>query len=662
MPSKRTPYLVTCVGAIMMLFITTSAGASPRESEQAGRRALVEGNYFEAIELFSRALETNPRYLEALLGTAEAYLELNEPEVAEEYLNRSQQLAGNRPAYLLLLARVEVARGRPAAAETHYRSVLNREPNNVDAQLGLAELRLADGKSAEARRLYEDILRVSPQSRRGLLSLALLYDAQGDREAAERYLLTALQHHRENRQVHLLAGEYYRARGLLSRAERHASTAVALAPNSTEALTLLARIFYEQGRYTEAVGTTQQVIGIERNSPDAWYIAALSDYKRGRLEDAIDALEIAVELNPDREIIRLALEDILLRELALEDERRAQFAAYHFRRAAEFAERNYHHRASVSYRNGLQLDPYNYDGRMAYANLFRLAGSTARYLQELEVLRELGHDRGELLDRIETFTHLGMDEVAQVWSVSQFDTPRDRIRISLFTLTGANQLYLPGSDDLLVGALRRHLLRYEQLSVATNPFSATGFADAFARARNAGDDYFAIVRYDEVDRNFGTYLVLYRASTGTEVARLSALRAGNDRVLESHRSIALQLAELVPLRGRILHRRFERALVNIGRLDGVEEGMELVVVRAGSFDLAPNRPEYRYAEDAVLGRFVVSGVDDLVSEGTVTRDGFFDLINQGDAVLAPKTELPAPTGPDPDGTQNLLQRIRALLP
>jgi len=662
MRSKLTLHLVAIVIAVMLLFVTAFVGASPRESEQAGRRALVAGNYYEAIEFFSEALETNPRYLEALLGTAEAYLELNEPEVSEEFLTQAHPLAGNRPVYLLLLARVELARGRPAAAETHYRSVLSREPNNVDAQLGLAELRLADGKASEARRLYEDILRVSPQSRRGLLSLALLYDAQGDGEAAERYLLTALQYHRENPQVHLLAGEYYRARGLLSRAERHASTAVALAPEYAEALTLLARVFYEQDRYAEAVGATQQVIGLERNSPHAWYIAALSDYKRGRLDDAIDALEIAVELSPDREIIRLALEDILLRELNLEDERRAQFATYHFRRAAEFADRNYHHRASVSYRNGLQLDPYNYDARMAYADIFRLAGSSARYLQELEVLRDLGHDRNELMDRIETFSHLGVDDVAHMWGISQFDTPRDRIQISLFTVTAPNHLELPDSDNLLVGALRRHLLRYEQLAVAANPFVVSGFADAFARARNAGDDYFAVVRYDEADRNFGAYLTLYRAATGTEVARLSALRAGNDRVLESHRSIALQLAEIVPLRGRILDRRFERALINIGRLDGVEEGMELAVVRADSFDLAPNRPEFRYSEDAILGLFVVSGVDDLVSEGTVTRDGFFDLINQGDAVLAPKPELPAATDTDADGTRNLLERIRALLP
>jgi len=650
------------VSAVLLLVTTAFVSASPRESEEAGRRALVTGNYYEAIELFAEALDTNPRYLEALLGTAEAYLELNEAEVAEDFLAQAQPLAGNRPVYLLLKARVELASGRPAEAETYYRSVLEREPNNVDAQLGLAELQLADGNAAEARRLYEDILRVSPQSRRGLLSLALLYDAQGDSEAAESYLLTALQYHRENPQVHLLAGEYYRTRGLLTRAERHAGTAVALEPEYIEALTLLARIFYEQERYAEAVGVTQQVIGIDRNSPHAWYIAALSDYKRDRLEDAIDAFEIAVELSPDREIIRLALEDLLLRELPLEDERRAQFAAYHFRRAEEFADRNYHHRASVSYRNGLQLDPYNYDSRMAYADLFRLAGSSARYLQELEVLRDLGHERDELLDRIETFAHLGMDDVSHGWGVNQFDSPRDRIEVSLFTITEPNQLQLPDSDALLVGALRRHLLRYEQVAVATNSFIASGFADAFARARSTGDDYFAIVRYDEVERNFGSYLTLYRAATGTEVARLSALRAGNDRVLEAHRSIALQLAELVPLRGRILNRRFERALVNIGRLDGVEEGMELIVVRANEFDLAPNRPEFRYSDDAVLGRFVVSGVDDLVSEGTVTRDGFFDLINQGDAVLAPKTDLPEPTGADPDDSGNLLQRIRALLP
>jgi hypothetical protein len=55
-------------------------------------------------------------------------------------------------------------------------------------------------------------------------------------------------------------------------------------------------------------------------------------------------------------------------------------------------------------------------------------------------------------------------------------------------------------------------------------------------------------------------------------------------------------------------------------------------------------PGYRYTESEAVGMVSITRVDALVSEGAVSRRGFFDLISTGDLVVrAPGEDAPALT-------------------
>ena len=92
-------------------------------------------------------------------------------------------------------------------------------------------------------------------------------------------------------------------------------------------------------------------------------------------------------------------------------------------------------------------------------------------------------------------------------------------------------------------------------------------------------------------------------------------------------------------------REFDRGVVDMGLLEGVKEGDELVIVKKGRLKLMHDAVGFTYADDDVVGTFTVTAVDENVSDGMLVTKSFFDLINPGDSVVfppvAPEQQEPA---------------------
>jgi hypothetical protein len=69
-----------------------------------------------------------------------------------------------------------------------------------------------------------------------------------------------------------------------------------------------------------------------------------------------------------------------------------------------------------------------------------------------------------------------------------------------------------------------------------------------------------------------------------------------------------------------------------------------------------------YAPEDVVGTLLIDGVDEEVSRGILTRNGFFDRIEPGDEILLPPQpgETPAPPAdaPRPPELRALLRTLR----
>ncbi len=627
-PAAKWPVIL-----LALVMVTAQLWANPRAQYSAGREALEDRDYYRAVERFAAALETNPDYLEALVGMTEAYYRLEEYDEALEYSGRAQRLARRDPAVLALAGQVHLALGSIQEAHELFDAAVAADPNSVEGRIGLAELAIAQGNTARALERYRDVVRLNPHERQALLSLALVYEARGELETAEEYVQLALEHHRRHPAVQMLAAEYYYRRRDYDSAIRHAQSTLSLRSAHQEALLLLGAVSLHRERWAEAIAYMEQLLGLRRRYPAAWYVKAIAHRGLGEIDTALSAFEAALEVEPEAETVRYALEQLVLQALDLEDKRRAEYAAYHFRQAERLENQNYFRRALASYRRGLRLDPYNREARIGYADMHRAHGHRATYLQQLEVLTELGFEDEFITDRIEASRALLRDEVAARWSIAQFDLERDRVQVSLFTIPHRNEPLYPASDLDLAQTLRDELLAYERVAVSGSPRIVDDYAEAFRAAREDGSQYFAIVQFVEEDRRVSVRAELYLSRTGSELGQVHSQREGNVRVRAALARVAEGIGARVPLLGRLVERDFGRGVVSLGRLDGLEQDDELIIVRRSAVIPRSGEGGYLYDGGDKVGSFLVTAVDDLIAEGEIRREDFVDTINVGDTVV-----------------------------
>ncbi len=656
------PRKIALLPAFLLILGMLAAPATAQVADavsyyQQGVRALQAGDPYRAIEQFSSALAENPSYFEAHKGMAEAYYRLDEYDQALSSVNRAASLRRDNLSLQNLEGRIQIGLGNVERAGRLFDQILARERNNIDALIGRAELAVAQGRTDEAARRYNDAIRLEPNERRALLALAILYDYLDESDRAEQYIRLAVRYHPQSAVAHLLAAEHYLQRSRVLEAERHATTALTIEPTSTDALFILAHLALIRADYRTVLDRVDELLSVDRNDHRAWYLRGVSLAETGDLDEALRSYRMALTVRPDEEIPRMAAEQALLDRTDVEDQRRQEFAQHHFVRARSLAQRNQFARALTSYRRGIQLDPYNRDGRIGYANLLRLRGYRARYLQELRVLDEYGLGGRDIDERIEAFESVLADSVAVRWNVDQFSLNATRTRFDLFVHEAPVTSDYPQSDYFLARQLRNELLAFEMIDVAQEPLRSDSFATAFREARRRNADYFVVLEFSQADRAFQAHARVYVGRTGTQIAQLRVNRSGNDRVQRALQAVASDINSLVPLRGTIQQREAERLLVNLGSLHGLAVDDSLEIVRRGALVLRSERPGFTYSSSDILGTYRVTRVDDLVSEGELSGRTVFDYVNVGDEVIREHDDQPSAAG---DLFPPIYRRIRSI--
>lgn len=654
---------------LLFLAVTIGVGAQSAASELArrGMDALARERYYEAVESFQRALEENPNFLEATLGLAESYFWLEEHDRAQHFVDRAARLARNDPHVLNLAGRVAIGRGDLAAAEAYFRRVQELEPYNVEAVIGRAELALARGQSVEAVASLERALQLNPGQRRALLSLVLVYEHLGQDEVARRYLDLALSVHRDRPEVHVLAAQYYLRSGDLEQASRAARTAQAIDPLNRAAMTMRAHVALAERSYLETATIAEELIAGDRNDVNAWYMRAVALLRLGELTEALSSARTGLRIFPEDETLRIWTEWVAVERLDLDHPVRSELAHFRAANAAELERAFRYERAQKAYRRALQLAPLDVEIRRAYAELFRKIGARATYVQELVLLLDEGYHDRRVEQTVEVFASALARSVSSRWGVDQFTLTRTKPPVALYLRAVDSDRY-PESEEALLSFLRRTIAGLDRLSLA-DVAVLPAYADAFSRARSHDVDFF--IHFDVSVSAIGLEwrAGVYVARTGALAGELMTIRTGPDRAAAGADALAEALVRAVPERGVILRRDGRRAVVDLGSRDGVSPGARFNIIRPEALRPASDALAYAYRPEDVAGTFVITTVDDLVSEGSLEVSGFVDMIRVGHAVLAVPEDEPAvspPTSgvrsgsPSPDLFPVLYERVRRL--
>jgi Flp pilus assembly protein TadD len=140
----------------------------------------------EAIVAYNSALARDRRCLPALQGLARAYIETGRPELALAPLSRALALNPDDPRLLVLLGVVEDVEGRHRQAQLDYRRGLQRAPGDpaltVDFALSLA----LSGNYPNAIAALQPVAMAASASAQERQTLALIYGLQGSTDEAAR--------------------------------------------------------------------------------------------------------------------------------------------------------------------------------------------------------------------------------------------------------------------------------------------------------------------------------------------------------------------------------------------------------------------------------------------------------------------------------------------
>jgi tetratricopeptide (TPR) repeat protein len=171
------------------------------------------GQRDRALAEFARALELNPRYLEALIHQGLVLYEMGREAEAEDSFRRaaaslspsSDGLAAPIAARLANqhaeLAEAYAEAGALDRAVEQYERALELGPGFVDLRYRMARLLLESGRSLEAREALEEVLRSRPNFVDASAALGLAHYLSGDALGARDIWKKCLQRRPENARV-----------------------------------------------------------------------------------------------------------------------------------------------------------------------------------------------------------------------------------------------------------------------------------------------------------------------------------------------------------------------------------------------------------------------------------------------------------------------------
>ena len=595
-----------------------------------GKSAEAAGDFYQAIEMYKSSLIKNPDFSDSISGLAHSYYGLEEYEEALKYAEQAEKYDYKNTDIMNLKARIHLNLGNLLSAEEIFQSVLDIEENNIEAEFGLAELDIASGRVYMAENRFENALLVSPESRKALLSLVLINDNAGFHRKAEYYLRQALKYYSDNSYVQYTAANHFFSENKIDESLFHLKTALFLQPDFPEASILLFRIYMDLGKYHDAVAEIEKILSDNSDDYLLWYLLGRSYEKLGSSEKAVNAWARNLNIKPDDDLTRIALENEIIEKYPMEHRLREYYSAYHLELGAKYEAMNMLDKSVDEYRRALKINPYSLEGRLLYADVLKRFGYIERYLLILSGIVEEGNKSVDIMDEIEIRKSMLDRTLSEEWDTDQFTVDKNRVPISLF-FSGKNMNHHEG--DHIISEYIEYLLNgFENIEIRSNDVS-DDFADCFRNSRETDSDYFIMFEIEESERVFSLKSDIYLADTGNLLKSISSVRTGNQMLPEAGRAAAAEIHGLFPVYGRIINRKFDIAAVNIGMKDGISVGEVFDVIKKGSLSKSRDSFGFIYDENNLLGSFTITQADELISEGTLEVSGFFDMINPGDLVL-----------------------------
>ena len=222
------------------------------------RAELAQGRALQAFEELRRALESDPRSIDALY-----YLSIVSRELSQSAYQRLFSVAPDSFRVHQLLAEAALSANNPTEAEKEFKKALELNPQSVEVSTELAELKRSQSKFDEAIAYYFQAERNAPLSYDVAYGLGACYTYKQEYPQAVQWLRKA----------------------------------AALAPDSAAGRFALGNALFQDGQFEEAIPELNEALRLEPRMKQAYFLLGRAFSKLGRSEEAKAAIKKLDELN-----------------------------------------------------------------------------------------------------------------------------------------------------------------------------------------------------------------------------------------------------------------------------------------------------------------------------------------------------------------------------
>jgi tetratricopeptide (TPR) repeat protein len=632
---------------IFILFFTIQVSAytvSIVDMQIEAEVYLNQNEIFKSISLFREIIARNPSYFETRLSISKAYFLLGEYNEALLHIQEAMRLNGSSMDAKILSARILTGQGSFSEARSTIDFILEEQENNIEAILSLAELEVAEGNILIAIELYNSALLKVPDNRKALISSIILFDSLKKNNISNTYVEQILLLYPEDAYVNFIASKHYFEIDDLKTSLIYGNRSYNIDPENSETIYLLSLLYTTNYEYELAVQLLEKSIKISRSDSFVWYLLGEIYLKLENVEKSVYSFGTALSYSPQSEISRIALENILLKYYSIDDPLRVKYADYHFNLANDLLEKNLASQARDEIRRGLLLYPHSINGQKLYADIMKTRGFLNNYFSVISRLSEDIPEDIDLADEVEIYSSIILDTVSEKWEMDQFFIESPRYNIDIFLNQSSIPLN-PFNEGIHLGNYLVHILQgYEKINAEFHGFPSD-YSRSFNISRSAKSDYFMIFTFKDTERSIWIEAEIFHSGTGSLLQTIPILKTGNQKVYLSLKNLSGILFHNLQTWGKIIDRKFNQILLDIGKMQGVEVEDTFYVIRDTDLEIKKDSIGLNFDPSSILGEVSITKTDDLVSEGILKKYNFFDLINSGDLLIKRTEEMTFPEDP-----------------
>lgn len=290
-PSVLSPSLRLLLLVILMMVISGSAyGQSSPLSECT--RAFYRGDYALALELAEKHLRKYPKDVRVRIILARAELAQGKPLQAFEELRKALESEPKNVDALYYLSFVS-----KELSQNEYQRLLAIAPDSFRVHQLLGEAALSSNNPTEAEHEFAKALEVNPLSAEVSTELAELKRSQSKFDEAITYYMQAEKNGPPNYDVAYGLGACYTYKQEYSQAIDWLKKAVALAPDAVAGRFALGNALFQDGQFAAAIPELQDSLRLEPRMKQAYFLLGRAYSKLGRPEEARAAIKKLDELN-----------------------------------------------------------------------------------------------------------------------------------------------------------------------------------------------------------------------------------------------------------------------------------------------------------------------------------------------------------------------------